>query len=181
VSYNIGSWKRIAGEPLRISRENAELLSRTIGRDVIDGWFVDRLRFDDGGYSVVDGSIVRGEGSGTLYHGHLGDVVACLEGSADFVLTWENGDSITGLRVADGKAIEMDVVFALKDGGRAGSATQNGVEDLVAGFGMSMRRGPAGAGKQSVDGSSMVGAVRELHRASCGYARPGDQCDCPPF
>lgn len=55
-----------------------------------------------------------GEGSGYSYVDvFLKEVVPCLKGKADFVLTWEGGDSITGLRIKDGKAVEMDVAHKL--------------------------------------------------------------------
>lgn len=56
----------------------------------------------------------HGEGSGNSYSDvFLPAVVPCLRGTADLVLTWEGGDSVSGLRIADGKATECKVVQTL--------------------------------------------------------------------
>ena len=39
--------------------------------------------------------------------------LAETEGAADLLLTWEGGESHTGLRVVDGKVTEHEVVFTL--------------------------------------------------------------------
>jgi len=55
-----------------------------------------------------------GECSGTSYDKLLSDIIPCLRGKADIVLTWEGGDSVSGLRIEDGKCIECDVVQTLQ-------------------------------------------------------------------
>lgn len=56
-----------------------------------------------------------GEGSGTSYHeGELDKVAECIVGSVDLVLTWEGGDSTSGLRIANGTLIECEVRMVLE-------------------------------------------------------------------
>lgn len=112
MSYNIDNWEQIAGNKLRISKENAEALRRKVEDDRPEDWFLDDLKFGPDGYADVDLHI-RSMRSGYFFEDHIGEVAAALEGEADFVITWEGGDSHSGLRIAGGKAIEMDVVMTL--------------------------------------------------------------------
>ena len=115
MSYNIDSWEQIAGEKLRISKKNATKLRRKFRDSSPEMWFLDGLKFGDDDHAdmVLD---ISSEGSGNFYHEHMAEIAKVLEGTADFVLTWEGGDSHSGLRIRDGKAYTMDVVFSLREG-----------------------------------------------------------------
>jgi len=54
-----------------------------------------------------------GCGSGHAYYDALPRFLAALEGSADLVFVWEGGDSISGVRVENGKVVEHEVVQTL--------------------------------------------------------------------
>jgi hypothetical protein len=43
----------------------------------------------------------------------LREVLAEFDGEADLILTWEGGDSFTGLRLRDNEVVEHEVVMAL--------------------------------------------------------------------
>ncbi len=45
----------------------------------------------------------------------LYEALSHTTGSADLLLTWEGGDSHTGIRVVNGKVTKHEVVFALGD------------------------------------------------------------------
>lgn len=53
------------------------------------------------------------DGSGSLEH-VLREVLAEFDGEADLVLTWEGGDSISGLKLRDHKVTEAEVSMGLK-------------------------------------------------------------------
>lgn len=40
--------------------------------------------------------------------------IALTEGHADFLVIWEGGDSLTGLRIVDGRAIKCDVNISIR-------------------------------------------------------------------
>jgi hypothetical protein len=115
VSYNIDSWEQIGGEKLRISKKNAAKLRRKFRGESPEIWFVDDLKFGDDDYAEVDLGI-SSEGSGNFFREHMAEVAKVLEGEADFFLTWEGGDSHSGLRIRGGKAYRMEVVFSLREG-----------------------------------------------------------------
>jgi hypothetical protein len=48
-----------------------------------------------------------------LRDGTLAEFAADLEGEADILLTWESGDSFSGIRIKDGKASEHEVDMVL--------------------------------------------------------------------
>jgi hypothetical protein len=115
MSYNIDSWEQIGDGKLRISKKYAQKLKRKFRDERPEDWFLDDLKFGDDGYAEVD-LYMRCGWSGNFYHEHMAEVAQSLEGSADFVLTWEGGDSHSGLRIRNGKAYELEVAFTLKDG-----------------------------------------------------------------
>lgn len=54
-----------------------------------------------------------GEGSGNTEELYQQALAELTKGDADIVLTWEGGDSFTGLRVKNGVVTEMGVKFTL--------------------------------------------------------------------
>lgn len=67
--------------------------------------------FDDD-WNVGCGVWWQGEGSGSSFDA-LKDVLSSFDGEADLVLTWEGGDSHTGLRLRNHVVTEHEVAFAL--------------------------------------------------------------------
>lgn len=55
----------------------------------------------------------RGEGSGWSYDFLKKEILTKVHGQLDLVFVWEGGDSISGLRVVNGKVTEHDVSFVL--------------------------------------------------------------------
>lgn len=55
-----------------------------------------------------------GEGSGSGLTVLQNEILPLTLGHADILLTWEEGDSFSGLRVEDGKVTECDVVQTLQ-------------------------------------------------------------------
>lgn len=74
-----------------------------------------RHRFGPDGYAELRDTLMRGEFSGHAYAHDMDKIAAALEGEAEFVICWAEGDSFTGLRISGGKAIEMDVVMTLRE------------------------------------------------------------------
>ena len=54
-----------------------------------------------------------GEGSGSSWEHFIKKIAPKIRGTIEAVVTWEDGDSHTGLRIVDGKVTEPDVVMAL--------------------------------------------------------------------
>lgn len=110
MSYNIDSIDYISGELYmsQAARRSAEaafdlpeicFLNESDGDDCFRGDAIEKLWWS-------------GSGSGRTFK-HLKKVLAQTTGSADLLLTWEGGDSHTGLRVVDGVVTEHEVGFCL--------------------------------------------------------------------
>lgn len=105
MSYNIDSIDVIYSKGFAIGNRYEEL-AETLASDLpelsvfYDDWNIDR------------GFWWNGEGSGRSYP-LLKEVLASFNGEADLVLTWEGGDSFSGLRLRDHKVTEHEVVMSL--------------------------------------------------------------------
>lgn len=96
---------------LRISKKNAKKAKRL----QLPGCSpVDRLRFGKSEYANLTGFAWYDEDSADAYaDGRLASLVALLEGDAELVFVWDD-DSITGLRIVDGKMMECAVKIFLE-------------------------------------------------------------------
>jgi hypothetical protein len=112
VSYNITSTDTRTST-LRISRKNARKAQKIeLPEGMAD--VVDRLKFGPDGYAPIERFWWYGESSGNAHgDGRLDAFVALTEGDADVILTWEGGDSHSGLRIRNGKAYPCDVRIEL--------------------------------------------------------------------
>lgn len=115
MSYNIGSIAIVASDGFRVSIAALAQI-RAEFTHVPDGNMFDNSvcwepAVDDG-YRYPKWISWHGEGSGSLYDDLL-RVLALFEGSADLVLTWESGDSFSGLRVKDGVVTRHKVLMVL--------------------------------------------------------------------
>ncbi len=110
MSYNIDSIDYIRGKLYmsRAARRSAEaafdlpeicFLNESDGDVCFDGDAIDKLWWS-------------GAGSGHAFK-TLKQVLAQTTGNADLLLTWEGGDSHTGLRVVEGVVTEHEVGFCL--------------------------------------------------------------------
>jgi hypothetical protein len=69
---------------------------------------------DQDGYIKLKKLSWHGEGSGNSFHEtFMKLIVPHIEGEVEAVLTWEGGDSVSGLHIKDGVATEMDVAQKL--------------------------------------------------------------------
>lgn len=64
---------------------------------------------DNQGNIIVSAISFRDEGSGIVYHELLLPALAKSTGKLDAVLIWEGGDSISGVRVDNGKVEEYQI------------------------------------------------------------------------
>jgi hypothetical protein len=126
MSYNIDSIKTVANENFRI---NGEMLQKAL--DELDGMipednFLDDLPDprdrrsewkSDAWYDIGKMSWC-GEGSGHTYDQLIKVVLPKTMGKCEFILAWEGGDSINGIRVEEGIVYECDVALKLGKGKR---------------------------------------------------------------
>lgn len=116
MSYNIDHIVVLRGE-LSIRAADARKLKKEADNNAPEDSFIEDL------IEALDADEVpqwleikmrwRGEGSGRSWDYFTNNVVPLLRGSADLVMIWEGGDSITGLRIQDGQATEMNVQHTL--------------------------------------------------------------------
>ena len=113
MSYNIDTIDTLCST-LRISRKNAEKAISLTGLPEIHPLDdIDGLEFGDDGYAKIERFSWCGEGSGWAFKSTLRKFVALLEGDADLILTWEGGDSHSGVRIRGGKMTQCEVVMTL--------------------------------------------------------------------
>lgn len=113
MSYNIDRMDRIAGGDLRMRIEDYRRLAKSL-RDTPEGCFLkNELVPGDDGFVVIQHLAWVGEGSGCSVDVLIDDVLPLTTGSADFLLTWEGGDSFSGIRARDGVVTCHQVVMAL--------------------------------------------------------------------
>lgn len=70
---------------------------------------------DADGYIAIDPKRFwwYGEGSGSSWDFFIKKVCPRIVGTIEAIVTWEDGDSHTGLRIKDGKVTQPEVVMAL--------------------------------------------------------------------
>jgi hypothetical protein len=112
MSYNIDSTEYLSGGPLRIHQDVVDMANSELEYRLPEGCFI----FDLGGppntwHDITHPSWV-GEGSGNE-EDTFKYLLSQTKGSADILLTWEGGDSFSGLRVVDGTVTEHRVVHML--------------------------------------------------------------------
>lgn len=123
MSYNIDSVEVISGGDMRMRAADVRRLAPKM-RDAnqlpeLDPFFEAGLINKANAAVDFPGAEVKveklwwsGLGSGATFE-HFKTVLSALRGRVDLLITWEGGDSFTGLRVIDGKVTEMDVEFVL--------------------------------------------------------------------
>lgn len=118
MSYNIDTTEMIAGACLRMSKAVYDRLRADLATDLPEDCFLT----DDDAVEEDDESVWitrlawNGTGSGRSFEGVLlAKVLPATHGHADYVVTWEGGDTHSGLRVRDGVVTQHRVTFALGD------------------------------------------------------------------
>ncbi len=121
MSYNIDDFKVLSGQLGIRAADVRKLRKEYKDNGPCNETFVDDL------FEIIDGEedppkVIdidmnsfrwTGEGSGSTFDYFRENIVPMLRGFADVVIIWEGGDSITGLRIKDGVATEMDVEHRL--------------------------------------------------------------------
>jgi len=117
MSYNVGSIDYLSGQ-LEIKEFDRKKFAR--GRDRLpEGNFIEEMGevkefFAPELWRPIDRLSWYSEGSGHAFQDVLiKKILPLTRGSADFSVVWENGDTITGLRVVDGKVTEHEVIMTL--------------------------------------------------------------------
>ena len=113
MSYNVTAIDIVSGE-LRITEAASAAVLARAGDDLCEtmsdyrGWRRFYVRPDDTVRRIPFG----GEWSGRCVPALIDFLSACT-GSADVVLYWEGGDSLTGYKVADGVVTPAEVVLTV--------------------------------------------------------------------
>lgn len=118
MSYNVDHVAVLSGE-LEVSPEGRAWLVRE-DRAMVgpDAWLPesvpDLCEPASDGWAKIRHFWWSGESSGNaVYYGAFEKFIGFTRGSADIVLVWEGGDSMTGYRVSDGEMVEHNVVMTL--------------------------------------------------------------------
>jgi hypothetical protein len=120
MSYNIDNIDIVSMDGFCITRSALQDLAEKLsGEDVHppEGNFIDGF-LEGSGCENVRGMLFAeridwtGEGSGHTFD-EFKECLKSFNGTADMVLTWEGGDSHSGLRVRNGKVTEHEIVMAL--------------------------------------------------------------------
>lgn len=118
MSYNIDSIEVIAADNFRLDLDVRDALAESIGDDAPEINIFEYDRADGATHiSFRQGASLQwsGEGSGHAFDVLVGKVLPRFEGSADLLVTWEGGDSFSGLRIRDGKVTRHKIIHALGD------------------------------------------------------------------
>lgn len=117
MSFNPGSIKRIAGDDLTILNEDLKQLVTQYEKDLPEDCFITDNKTMSSSNSptrTIRRLAWSGEGSGSSFDAVLVKaVLPRTRGIADFIVTWEDGDTHTGLRVVNGVVTQHEVVHAL--------------------------------------------------------------------
>ncbi len=118
MSYNIDSTEYLKGK-LFITRKVARMAQEEYVDDLPESNLLDGLKLDS---KLPDDDVLEikspwwsGTGSGHSYDEVLPAILALTTGTADIMFTWEGGDSVTGLRVVEGKVSKKKVKQSLED------------------------------------------------------------------
>lgn len=111
MSYNIDNIETLKST-LRISRANADKANELdLSETNPTNW--PGLVFGEDGYANIYAFHWSGEGSGRAWRDTAPAFVKLLEGDADLILTWEGGDSHSGVRIRSGEMRECEVIMTL--------------------------------------------------------------------
>ena len=118
MSYNIDSVTVLSSNGFRVHRTKAR---RATTRAEKHDWTpevapFEELEFGEDGYASLERFWFYGECSGTAWEEGVFEIYAsATEGEADLLVTWEGGDSFSGVRIRDGKVTQHKVATTLGD------------------------------------------------------------------
>lgn len=124
MSYNIDAIEIVAAKGFRISYDALRRLARAVPEDRRpEACVCEKVEGREPGpadlvefFEPSSGEFWwHGEGSGWAFETLRDVVLPAFEGSADLVLTWEGGDSHSGLRLRKGKVTKHKVAMVLTD------------------------------------------------------------------
>ena len=118
MSYNSGTIDIVSSEGFCIPRTKWDALVRKFADEapesscLSEDWVRDSTE-EHRGMLFVNRIRWQGEGSGHSWDIFVKDVLPAFLGTADLVVTWERGDSHSGLRLLNGKVTEHELTMAL--------------------------------------------------------------------
>lgn len=119
MSYNIDSANVLKCDAWMLAADIGELLAKhedELPSDCFLHEMAEKEPDAEGRVLIGDDFAWRSEGSGNSWREvFLPHVAPKIHGTLEAVLTWEGGDSHSGLRIRDGKVTEPNVVMALED------------------------------------------------------------------
>ena len=110
MAYNIGSVRIVSGA-LRIEPDKARAFVAAHADDLPEIHFLAAV-VEKATTVKLESACWNGAASGRSFE-LFQEALAMCDGEADLVVTWEDGDSFSGLRVNVGGVTEMDVAFRL--------------------------------------------------------------------
>jgi len=110
MSYNCDNVSYIGEGRLSVTLENVHAMIELAGEDYPEVNFLEDMP-EEGG--ELESLCWCSEGSGYSFQSVFLKLLELTTGSADLVLQWEHGDSVSGLRVVDGKVTQHKVTFVL--------------------------------------------------------------------
>jgi hypothetical protein len=130
VSYNIDHVEILGASMLTITGENLKAVRKLAARSFYSHgaetcWLNELPEADD----IDDGALYpiefewHGEGSGHSWNEWGMKALTLTQGRLEAILTWEGGDSVTGLRVVDGVVTEPEVIKTLAPDAHASGAS----------------------------------------------------------
>lgn len=115
MGYNVDHIEVLKCEGARIKAKDAKRLAKS--GDLPECHFLEEIGAPDAdGYIAInpDKFWWSGEGSGHAWTDFfIPKVAPKIMGTLEAVVTWEGGDSHSGLRIVDGKVTEPEVIMAL--------------------------------------------------------------------
>lgn len=113
MSYQIDSIEVAYERGFRLAEDVLDALEEAHGDDAPEDNVFDYREHIASGFLPGKYIAWSGEGSGHAYDLLRDKILSRFEGDADLVLTWEGGDSHSGLRLRDGRVTEHEVVMSL--------------------------------------------------------------------
>ena len=115
MSYNIDTIN-VLHLSAKIRSVDASRLRRKYKADLPEGCFLHNglAKEDSDGFCALTEFEWVGEGSGNSWRDLIGEIASKIVGKVEAILTWEGGDSVTGLRIVDGKLTEPAVSMTLE-------------------------------------------------------------------
>lgn len=113
MSYNITSIKYIGTDKLTINAADLAKIATELHGKTPARCFIDDIKQLNQGFDVFQLGQFEWCGEGANNEEDLFRALSYTQGSADLLVIWEGGDSLSGLRVHNGVVAERKVVISL--------------------------------------------------------------------